>query len=49
MLPDDVKALAHAVLEHRVLITPEAELRGRTASEVFADILASVPVPGAVG
>jgi MoxR-like ATPase len=49
VLPDDVKALAHAVLEHRVLITPEAELRGRTASEVFADILASVPVPGAVG
>jgi MoxR-like ATPase len=49
VLPDDVKTLAHAVLEHRVLITPEAELRGRTASEVFADILASVPVPGAAG
>jgi MoxR-like ATPase len=49
VLPDDVKSLAHAVLEHRVLITPEAELRGRTASEVFSDILATVAVPGAAG
>ncbi len=49
VLPDDVKGLAPAVLAHRVLITPEAELRGRTVTEIFTDVLAGVPVPGAAG
>jgi MoxR-like ATPase len=49
VLPDDVKLLAPSVLEHRLLVTPEAELRGRSVSDVFADVLASVAVPGATG
>ncbi len=49
VLPDDVKRLVHSVLEHRLLVAPESELRGRMASDVLADILAAVPVPGATG
>ncbi|MPY95109.1 MAG: AAA domain-containing protein [Acidimicrobiia bacterium] len=44
-LPDDVKALAVPVLAHRLLLAPGARLRGDTAAEVVADVLASVPVP----
>lgn len=46
-LPEDVKALAVSVLAHRLLLTPEAELRGRNASDVITDVLANVPVPQA--
>jgi MoxR-like ATPase len=48
-VPSDVKELAIPVLAHRILLTPEAELRGRTAAEVVGEVLASVPVPQAVG
>ncbi|MBI4232877.1 MAG: MoxR family ATPase, partial [Chloroflexi bacterium] len=44
-LPDDIKALAAPVLAHRLILTPQARLRGRTADEVVAEVLASVPVP----
>ena len=43
--PDDVKALAHPTLRHRVQLRPEAELEGVTAESVLASVLASVPVP----
>jgi MoxR-like ATPase len=43
--PDDVKALAHPTLRHRVQLRPEAELEGVTAESVLAAVLASVPVP----
>jgi len=49
VIPDDVKTLAPAVLEHRVILGPEAELRGTTTSEVIRSIVASVPVPGTSG
>ncbi len=45
VIPDDVKVLAEPVLAHRILLTPEAELSGRTAATVLADVLAAVPVP----
>jgi len=45
VLPEDVKALAVPVLAHRLLTSPEAELRGRTAEAVVADLLSSIPVP----
>jgi MoxR-like ATPase len=44
-VPDDVKALAVAVLAHRLVITPEAELAGQTGTDVVREVLASVPVP----
>jgi MoxR-like ATPase len=43
--PDDVKALAHSVLGHRLLLTPEAELQGRSTSDAVDDVLRTVPTP----
>jgi MoxR-like ATPase len=49
VVPDDVKRLAPAVLGHRVLLAPDAQLRGTSANDVMRSVLASVPVPGATG
>jgi MoxR-like ATPase len=43
--PDDVRAMSAAVLEHRILLRPEAEIEGVTAVEVVADILKEIAVP----
>jgi MoxR-like ATPase len=43
--PDDVKALAHATLAHRLALRPEAELEGVSITAVLDSALASVPVP----
>ena len=45
VVPDDVKTLAPAVLTHRILISPQTRLRGRTPKEVLAEIASEVPVP----
>jgi MoxR-like ATPase len=43
--PDDVKALAHGTLAHRLTLRPEAELEGVAVGQVLATALGSVPVP----
>ncbi len=43
--PDDVKALAHATLIHRLGLRPEAALEGVDVAQVLASALGSVPVP----
>ncbi|HLW37633.1 MAG TPA: MoxR family ATPase [Candidatus Eremiobacteraceae bacterium] len=43
--PDDVKTSARFVLAHRILIRPEAEVEGVSASAVVKRILDSVAVP----
>lgn len=45
VLPDDVKRLAPHVLTHRLMISPQAHLRGRKTSDLIADIVDAVPVP----
>ena len=45
VVPDDLKALAGPVLEHRMVLTPEASLGGSTTADVLRQCLASVPVP----
>ena len=45
VLPDDVKDLAPAIFSHRLMIAPQAQLRGRSAQELISDIVTSVPVP----
>lgn len=45
VMPDDVKAVAHAVLAHRIILSPDASLRGRDAGTVLNEVLADVPVP----
>jgi len=41
---EDVQAIAHTVLEHRVIIRPEAELSGRTVSDVVEEVVQSVAI-----
>jgi MoxR-like ATPase len=43
--PDHVKFLTPYVLIHRIMISPQMRLRGRTPEEVLADVIESVPVP----
>ena len=45
VIPDDVKRLAPYVLTHRIIISPQTRLRGRTPEEVMMEIVDSVPVP----
>jgi len=45
VLPDDVKAMALDVFAHRLMIAPQAQLRGRSAAELIEDIVSAVPVP----
>lgn len=49
VLPDDVKALAPCVLEHRLILSREARLAGTSTSEVLAEILEKTPVPSLRG
>ena len=43
--PDDIRRLAGPVLQHRLLLAPEAEIDGATARDVLAEIVRSVEVP----
>jgi len=45
VIPDDIKALAVPVLAHRLILKPEARLRGCTAATVIEGLLETVPVP----
>jgi MoxR-like ATPase len=45
VLPDDVKAVAHGVLGHRILLDLDRELRGATVTSAVAAVLGEVPVP----
>ena len=41
---EDVQAIAHTVLEHRVIIRPEAELSGRTVAAVVEEVIQNVAI-----
>jgi MoxR-like ATPase len=43
--PDDVKAAAHPVLDHRIVLTPNARVEDVTQAQVTDDVLDSTPVP----
>ena len=45
VLPDDVKTVAPFILGHRIMISPQAQLRGRDTIQLIDDIVSSVPVP----
>ena len=45
VVPDDVKAVAHDVLRHRIGLTYEAEATELTTDEIITRILAKVEVP----
>jgi MoxR-like ATPase len=44
VIPDDIKYLAPYTLTHRLIIRPEAELRGRTVARILQDILQQTPL-----
>jgi MoxR-like ATPase len=44
-LPDDIKALAPAVLGHRLLPAAQARLRGRGATAIVEQLLETLPTP----
>ncbi len=44
VIPDDIQSLAPFVLTHRVILSPESDLRGRTADGVVRAILDTVPL-----
>jgi MoxR-like ATPase len=44
--PDDVRAVAEPVLSHRLILTPEAEIRGDRAADVLDQVLRETPAPG---
>jgi len=45
VLPDDVKHVAPYVLSHRLIVAPQAMLRGRRREDLINEIIAAVPVP----
>jgi len=45
VVPDDVKELVTPVLAHRIILSPEARLRGRDARQLLEEIVETVNVP----
>ena len=45
VIPDDVKALAPAVLRHRVLLSAAAEIEGRPVESVIGRLIDEVEAP----
>ena len=44
VIPDDIKTLVPLTLAHRLILRPEAELRGRTALIILEDVLEKTPL-----
>jgi MoxR-like ATPase len=45
VIPDDVKILAPALLRHRLILSPAAEINGRAVEEVVTDIIEAIEAP----
>jgi MoxR-like ATPase len=45
VIPDDVKALIVPVMSHRMIVSADAAMSGRTTAEILAELLHEVPVP----
>lgn len=43
--PDNIKFVAHPILRHRLILTPESELEGITTTQAINKLLGLVPVP----
>jgi MoxR-like ATPase len=44
-IPDDVKAMAPAVLRHRIAVAPELELEGVSADQALKTIIEKIEIP----
>lgn len=45
VIPSDIQTLCPALLTHRIHISPQTRLRGRTPQQIVADIIEQVPAP----
>ena len=45
VIPDDVKMLAPALLRHRVILSPAAEINGRKVEEIVLSIIEAIEAP----
>jgi MoxR-like ATPase len=43
--PDDIRQVVYPALRHRILLTPEKEMEGRTPDDIIKTILERVEVP----
>jgi MoxR-like ATPase len=47
VIPDDVKALAEMTLAHRIILSPNARMKGINGETVIRNLLTQIVVPGA--
>lgn len=45
VVPEDIKALKHVVLRHRILLSYEAEIEGKTPESIIDSLFDSIPTP----
>ncbi|TKD53130.1 AAA family ATPase [Sphingomonas baiyangensis] len=45
VIPDDVKALAPALLRHRIILSPAAEIDGRRTDDLVTELIAAIEAP----
>jgi MoxR-like ATPase len=45
VVPDDIKDLSVPVMAHRVLLSPEAQMRGASSESVLEGLVGRVPIP----
>ncbi len=45
VIPDDIKYIAPYALTHRMMLSPQAQLRGRKPEELVSGVVETVPVP----
>jgi MoxR-like ATPase len=45
VIPDDVNSLAPALLRHRLILSPAAEINGRVVEDVVTDIIEAIEAP----
>ncbi|MCX2681453.1 MoxR family ATPase [Galbibacter sp. EGI 63066] len=43
--PEDIKAVALPVIQHRIIITPEREMEGMTSKQIVNQIIQSIEIP----
>lgn len=46
VIPDDVKRLVHPILRHRIVRSTDAELSGRSSTDIIEEIVSDVVPPG---
>ncbi|MEN9640551.1 MAG: MoxR-like ATPase, possible regulator, partial [Bacteroidota bacterium] len=45
VIPDDIHSVAVAVLNHRIVLSHEREMEGRTVEEIIQEIITRIEVP----